>query len=82
MREVLGAVFLPWEEKFGHGSPPGSGILTLLLPSISKFGHSFRPESMGGSVEYCGFALGGEFWACLTLWVRCFVLWFTFHFQI
>ena len=42
----LGDVILTLQEIFGHGSLPGSDILSSSLPSISKFEHSFRPESV------------------------------------
>ena len=45
--EVLGAVVLYWEEKFGHGSPPGLGILSYSLSSILRFGHRLCPNSVG-----------------------------------
>ena len=47
VEEELGAVILSWEEKFGHGSPYGSAILSSSLPYTSKFGNGFRSESMG-----------------------------------
>ena len=47
MGAVLKDVVLPWEDKFGHGSPPGSDILSSGFPPTSRFGYSFRPESVG-----------------------------------
>ena len=47
----------------GMAHPPESESLTLVLPSISKFGYSFRPESVVGGVWYCGFALRRDIWA-------------------
>ena len=38
---------LYWEEKFGHGSPPGLGILSYSLSSILRFGHRLCPNSVG-----------------------------------
>ena len=35
-----------WEEKFGHGSPLGSDILSSGLPFTSKFGYIFCPETV------------------------------------
>ena len=51
MGELLKAVLLSWEEKFGHGYPPGSAILSSVLLSTSKCGHSFRPESVGDMLD-------------------------------
>ena len=47
---MLGTVFLPWKEKFGNGSPPGSAIFSSVFLSTSKFGNSFRPEYVGGDL--------------------------------
>ena len=38
---------LLWEDKFGNVSLSRSSILSSGLPSTSKFGHSFRLESVG-----------------------------------
>ena len=46
MEKKLGNVVFTREEKIGHGSPPGSDILSYSFPYISKFGHSFRPKSV------------------------------------
>ena len=34
---VLKSVVMSWEDKSGHGSPPGSSIVSSGLPSTSKF---------------------------------------------
>ena len=40
----LGAFDMSFEEKFGNGLIPGSGIFPSSLPSTSKFVHRFCPE--------------------------------------
>ena len=42
----MDTLIFSWEKKFGHGSSPGSGNLSSGFLSTSKFGHSFRPESV------------------------------------
>ena len=38
---------MTWEDKFGHGSTPGPGILSSGFPSLSDFGNILRPEYLG-----------------------------------
>ena len=59
--EVSKDVLFSWEEKFGHGYPPGSDILSSGFPSTSKFEHRFLPESVGLVLDAVVFPWEGRF---------------------
>ena len=78
-----------WHSGYGFlGRRPLSGatggrvlVLTLDLPSISKFGHTFCPKSVGAVLKAVVF-YWEEKLGHVYPWASYFILWFALHIKI